>query len=99
VKDLEDRKGVLSWFASNHVAANLLMLIIIVAGLLSIFSAKLEVFPEMNLDIITITVPYLGASPEDVEDGVCLRVEEINRLSKFQLHSFLYWTQIDPSRS
>lgn len=72
----EERKGVLGWFASNDVAANLLMLLIIVAGLLSIFSSKLEVFPEMSLDMITITVPYLGASPEDVEEGVCVRVEE-----------------------
>jgi multidrug efflux pump subunit AcrB len=76
VKESEDKKGILGWFASNHVAANLLMLIIIVAGLLSIFSAKLEVFPELSLDMLTITVPYLGASPEDVEEGVCLRVEE-----------------------
>ncbi|MBN2183034.1 MAG: efflux RND transporter permease subunit [Sedimentisphaerales bacterium] len=75
MKDSE-KKGILGWFASNHVAANLLMLIIIVAGLLSIFSAKLEVFPELSLDMLTITVPYLGASPEDVEEGVCLRVEE-----------------------
>ena len=76
MNDSEEKKGILGWFASNHVAANLLMLIIIVAGLLSIFSAKLEVFPELSLDMITITVPYLGASPEDVEEGVCLRVEE-----------------------
>ena len=76
MKDVEDKKGILGWFASNHVAANLLMLIIIVAGLLSIFSAKLEVFPELSLDMLTVTVPYLGASPEDVEEGVCLRVEE-----------------------
>jgi len=76
VKDSKERKGILGWFASNHVAANLLMLIIIVAGLISIFSAKLEVFPELSLDMLTITVPYLGASPEDVEEGVCLRIEE-----------------------
>ncbi|MHC4534773.1 MAG: efflux RND transporter permease subunit [Planctomycetota bacterium] len=76
MKDLTEKKGILGWFASNHVAANLLMLIIIVAGLLSIFSTKMEVFPELSLDMITITVPYLGASPEDVEEGVCLRVEE-----------------------
>lgn len=76
MKDIEEKKGILGWFASNHVAANLLMLIIIVAGLLSIFSAKLEVFPELSLDMLTITVPYLGASPEDVEEGVCLRLEE-----------------------
>ncbi|MHC4507420.1 MAG: efflux RND transporter permease subunit, partial [Planctomycetota bacterium] len=76
MKEAEERRGVLGWFASNHVAANLLMLLIIVAGLLSISSSKLEVFPELSLDMITITVPYLGASPEDVEEGVCLRVEE-----------------------
>ena len=76
MEDSKDRKGVLGWFASNHVAANLLMLLIIVAGLMAIFGAKMEVFPEMSLDMISIVVPYLGASPEDVEEGVCLRVEE-----------------------
>jgi len=76
VKDLEEKQGVLSWFASNHVAANLLMLLITAAGLLAIFSARLEVFPEMSLDMINIMVPYLGASPSDVEEGVCSRLEE-----------------------
>jgi len=76
VKDLEEKQGILSWFASNHVAANLLMLLIAAAGFMAIFSARLEVFPEMNLDMINIMVPYLGASPSDVEEGVCTRVEE-----------------------
>ena len=76
MKDSEERKGVLGWFAANHVAANLLMLLIVAAGLLAIFSARLEVFPEMSLDMINIMVPYRGASPADVEEGVCVRVEE-----------------------
>ncbi len=76
MKDLEGKKGLLAWFASNHVAANLVMFLIIAAGLLAIFSAKMEVFPEFSLDMINITVPYRGASPADVEEGVCLRVEE-----------------------
>ncbi|MHC4352378.1 MAG: efflux RND transporter permease subunit [Planctomycetota bacterium] len=76
MKESEDKKGVLGWFASNHVAANLLMVLIIVAGLMGLFSAKMEVFPELSLDMINVTVPYLGASPADVEEGVCLRVEE-----------------------
>jgi len=76
VEDLQEKQGVLSWFASNHVAANLLMILIAAAGLLSIFSTRLEVFPEMSLDMINIMVPYLGASPSDVEEGVCTRVEE-----------------------
>ncbi|HCO92797.1 MAG TPA: AcrB/AcrD/AcrF family protein [Phycisphaerales bacterium] len=52
------------------------MLLIGAAGLMAIFSARLEVFPEMSLDMINIMVPYLGASPSDVEEGVCTRVEE-----------------------
>jgi len=76
VKDSEEKKGVLDWFASNHVAANLLMFLIIAAGLMAIFSVKMEVFPELSLDMINVTVPYRGASPADVEEGVCLRVEE-----------------------
>ena len=72
----QDRKGLLAWFATNHVAANLLMFVIIIAGLLTIFNVKMEIFPEFSLDMITVTVPYRGASPADVEEGVCLRVEE-----------------------
>ena len=74
--DREERKGILGWFASNHVAANLLMLLIVAAGLLSILGAKMEVFPEFSLDMINVSVPYRGASPDDVEEGVCVRVEE-----------------------
>ncbi|MGB2807038.1 MAG: efflux RND transporter permease subunit, partial [Sedimentisphaerales bacterium] len=76
MQDLKERKGVLAWFAANHVAANLLMFLVITAGLLSIFSARMEVFPELSFDMINVTVPYRGASPADVEEGVCLRVEE-----------------------
>lgn len=74
--DLNEKKGLLGWFASNHVAANLLMILIIAGGILTIFSIKMEVFPEFSLDLISVMVPYRGASPEDVEKGVCLRVEE-----------------------
>ena len=76
MKDSIKKSGLLGWFASNHVAANLLMLLIISAGLLTIFTIKLEFFPEFNLDIITVSVPYLGATPTDVEEGVVMRVEE-----------------------
>ncbi len=76
MEDSTENKGLLGWFALNHVAANLLMFLIIAAGFLAIFDAKLEVFPEFSLDMINIMVPYRGASPADVEEGVCLRVEE-----------------------
>lgn len=70
--ELEEKKGLLGWFASNHVAANLLMAFIMVSGLLTILSIRMEVFPELSIDMITITVPYLGISPDDVENGVVL---------------------------
>ncbi|MCD6395749.1 MAG: efflux RND transporter permease subunit [Planctomycetes bacterium] len=72
----EQSKGPLAWFAQNHVAANLLMILIILSGIITLFTIKVEFFPEMSLDIITVTVPYLGASPSEVEQGVSLRVEE-----------------------
>jgi multidrug efflux pump subunit AcrB len=76
MNDLADKKGLLGWFASNHVAANLLMAFIVISGLLTILTINIEVFPELSVDMISVTVPYLGASPEDVEDGVIRRVEE-----------------------
>ncbi|MHC4290646.1 MAG: efflux RND transporter permease subunit [Planctomycetota bacterium] len=71
-----EKKGVLAWFAQNHVAANLLMLLIIVGGIISVSTNIVEMFPQMSVDIITIQVPYLGATPSESEEGVCLRVEE-----------------------
>ncbi len=77
MKDLSEmRKGPLAWFASNHVAANLLMVLILVGGGLSLFNVSIEIFPDISIDMVTVTVPYLGASPAEVEEGVCLRVEE-----------------------
>jgi multidrug efflux pump subunit AcrB len=68
--------GIIRWFANNHVAANLLMLSIAVAGVVSALTIKQEVFPELTMDIITVQVPYLGATPGEVEEAVCVRVEE-----------------------
>ena len=66
----------IAWFAENRVAANLLMVVILAAGIISLSQIKLEVFPEFSSDIITVSVPYLGAPPEEVEEGVCVRIEE-----------------------
>ena len=70
------RKGVVSWFAGHHVAANLLMFLVILGGLLSLGTIVVEIFPELSIDVVNIRVPYPGASPEEIEDGVVLRVEE-----------------------
>ena len=68
--------GAIRWMARNHVAANLLMLVFIVGGLIMGFSVKQEVFPEVTLDKIQVSVAYPGAGPEEVEEGVILKVEE-----------------------
>ena len=63
MRDLEKiNSGPIAWFARNHVAANLLMMLILVGGLVSLLTAKIEIFPDMSIDIITISVPYLGAT-------------------------------------
>jgi multidrug efflux pump subunit AcrB len=72
----DSRSGVLAWFAGNHVASNLLMGFLLFAGFLSLLNVVVEVFPEFDVDIITVSVVYLGATPAEVEEGVCVRVEE-----------------------
>ena len=56
--------GAIRWMARNHVAANLLMLVLIVGGIILGFSVKQEVFPEVTLDKVMVTVAYPGAGPE-----------------------------------
>ncbi|MFQ5719551.1 MAG: efflux RND transporter permease subunit [Acidobacteriota bacterium] len=68
--------GGITWFVRNRVAANLLMALVMAGGVLTMFSIKQEVFPEFALDLVTVTVPYRGAAPEEVEEGVCIRIEE-----------------------
>lgn len=67
---------ILEWFVKNPVAANLAMVLIVAGGLLTLPSIKQEVFPEVASDLINISVPYLGAAPEEVEEAVCVRIEE-----------------------
>ena len=76
----EDRnKGSIAWMAKNPVAANLLMTLLIVGGILTTFIIKQEVFPPFEVDTIAITVPYPGTSPEEVEEGIVLAIEEAVR--------------------
>ena len=69
-------KGMIEWFARNGVAANLMMVFIVVSGIIAVTTVREEVFPEIELDRINIEVPYLGAAPEEVEDAVTIRIEE-----------------------
>jgi multidrug efflux pump subunit AcrB len=74
-----DRKGPIAWMILNPVAANLLMLILLIGGLIIGPTIKMEVFPEFSIDMVTISVPYPGASPAEVERSIILAVEEAVR--------------------
>jgi multidrug efflux pump subunit AcrB len=69
-------KGIIAWFAANHVAANLLMLLILFTGLVSLFTIRKQTTPDFELNTIEVRVPYLGAAPQEVEEGVVIKIEE-----------------------
>ncbi|WP_051275272.1 efflux RND transporter permease subunit [Aestuariibacter salexigens] len=73
---IDTHRGVIAWFARNSVAANLLMWIIIVGGVFAAFTIQKQVFPNFEFNQITVRVPYLGAAPQEVEEGVVLKIEE-----------------------
>ena len=71
--------GPLGWFARNSVAANVMLIILVIGGVVMSCQVKKEVFPEVQMDFVIVNVPYPGASPAEVEQGVTLVVEEAVR--------------------
>ena len=69
-------KPLIKWTIDNTPAMNTLMAAILVVGGVSLFLLHREVFPEFELEIVLVTVPYPGASPEEVEQGIVLAVDE-----------------------
>ena len=67
---------MIRWMAEHQVAANLLMIIILFAGAFGVKNIKQEVFPEMDLDLIIVAVPYPGATPDEVEESIILPIED-----------------------
>ncbi|MEB8432258.1 efflux RND transporter permease subunit [Cocleimonas sp. KMM 6892] len=75
--DSTQSKGIIAWFVNNPVAANILMITIIVTGLYT--GAKLitlESFPSFETDVVNISISYPGATPQEVEEGIAIRVED-----------------------
>ena len=69
---------MIAWFTKNHVAANLLLITIVFAGLFSLTTQiPLEIFPDIEADSVSVNVSLRGATPEDVEQGVSIRIEEV----------------------
>jgi len=69
-------KGIIRWWADNHVAANLLMIGILVAGIVGFFKLEREIFPTIPIPGMQVIVTWPGASPIDIEQQVVSRIEE-----------------------
>ena len=64
------------WSIKNRVTVNLIMIFIIVAGTLTVIQMRRELNPQFVLDMINISVPYAGAIPEEIEEGICVKIED-----------------------
>ena len=64
------------WFANNSVAANLLMIVMVLGGISGALTTNQEEFPNFEIKVINVFVPYLGAAPVEAEKAVCIRIEE-----------------------
>ena len=71
-----DKGGIIAWMVHNRVTPNILMLVCILGGWFYSTQIKKEVFPSFDQDLIRVNVPYPGASPEEVEQGILLAIEE-----------------------
>lgn len=74
--EFDTNKGIIPWFARNSVAANLLMFVIIAIGLGTAFNIQRTIQPDFEINVVRITVAYPGATPDEVENGVVLKIEE-----------------------
>ena len=68
---------IIRWFVENIVAANMLMIFIIVAGIMAIPFLRMEVFPEIEVEIINVSAVYPGASPSATEEAICIPIEQM----------------------
>lgn len=73
---IDTNKGLISWFARNPVAANLLMIIIIIGGLLTMGTIRKQFFPQVEINWLEYQAIYPGAAPQEVEEGITIKVEE-----------------------
>ena len=68
--------NIIAWFAHNGVAANLLMVCLLVGGLVTYLTITREILPRIETNFVTVQVPYRGGTPRDVEEGVLIKIEE-----------------------
>ncbi len=90
-------KSLGKWSVEHRVSVNLIMTFVIVAGLYTVLNMRREMFPQFSLGMIAISVPYPGASPEEVEEGICIKIEE--QLKSLEHIKRMYATAIEGNGS
>ncbi len=75
----DPKSGPIAWMAKNSVAANILMAVLLGGGIFAATRVKQEFLPQSQLDYVSVSVPYPGASPAEVEQGILLAIEEAVR--------------------
>jgi multidrug efflux pump subunit AcrB len=68
--------NIIAWFIRNPVASNLLMVVLLAGGLMALPTIRQEEFPSVDVDVVRISVEYPGAAPEEIEESLCVRIEE-----------------------
>jgi HAE1 family hydrophobic/amphiphilic exporter-1 len=69
-------RSMIRWAIGNPQAMNTLVFVVMAMGVFSFANMRRESFPEFDLEILLVSVPYPGASPEEVEEGICQKIEE-----------------------
>lgn len=72
-------KTIVRWAITNSPAMNTLVAAVLIVGAVSMSLMRREIFPEFDLEIILVSVTYPGASPDEVEEGICQKLEEAIR--------------------
>jgi len=75
-KTIDTNTGIIAWFARNAIAANLLMAFILIGGFLTIQTIDKQMFPQVKINWISYSAPYPGAAPQEVEEGITIKIEE-----------------------
>jgi len=72
----EKQSGLIAYFANNSVAANLMMVFIIIMGIISYFTIQRQMFPNVEINYIEVQANYPGASPQEIEESILIKIEE-----------------------
>ncbi len=75
-ENYDTHKGIIAWFARNSVAANLLMVFLLVMGIVGYSTIQRQMFPNIEINYIEVSAQYPGASPQEIEESILVKIEE-----------------------